>query len=271
MINILKKLLLLILLTCLIMLTETGCDEKIVGVDVNVNNTNYSATEPITYNIAVVNHSKLRLEGINGDITISGRPGLSSVIINSEKKVSSESVSDAESHLQDLSVTLLDLGDEIFVKTSQPDENYGRIYVVDYDITIPDNFKVLVNNINGSIQVDSLNNSVTIIGVNGSAILNDIFGTTVVTLVNGQIESKQSLPLHGTISFTTVNGSIELDIPQSTSANFNASVVNGNINLSNLILQNEYIRTGSISGTLGSGEGTISLITTNGTIYVTGY
>ena len=271
MIGILKKLLLLILLTCLIMLTETGCDQKIVGVDGNIDNTNYSATEPFTHNIAVVNHSKLSLEGINGDVTISGRSGLSSVTINSEKKVSSESVRDAESHLQDLSVTVLDLGDEIFVKTSQPEETYGRLYIVDYNITVPDNFKVLVNNINGSMQVDSLTNSVSINGVNGSAILKDIFGTTVVTLVNGQIKSKQSLPLNGTISFTTVNGSIELDIPKSTSANFNASVVNGNINLSNLILQNEYIRTGSISGTLGSGEGTISLITTNGTIYVTGY
>ena len=259
-----------LLLFCLIIVAGS-CTENVVEVNGNVSNTNYIASEPFSNNISVVNHIKLRLEGINGTIKILGSSDSGSVKINGTKKVSSESTRDAEDHLPDLNVTILDLGDEIFVKTTQPDESYGRLYVVDYSITVPDNFEIYVNNINGSIEVDSLENNITIIDVNGSVILDNINGSTNVALVNGQIKIEQSLPLNGTIKLTTVNGTIELDIPQSTSAHFYASVVNGNINLSNLILRNNINNTNSVSGTLGSGEGSISLQTTNGSIYVTGF
>jgi len=48
-------------------------------------------------------------------------------------------------------------------------------------------------------------------------------------------------------------------------------VTNGTIRLSNLVLSNSVSTPGSLTGILGSGQGTISLTTVNGGIYVTGF
>lgn len=67
------------------------------------------------------------------------------------------------------------------------------------------------------------------------------------------------------------NGSVQIDIPQNTSANFSASLVNGSISLRNLVLHDKVETYKSVLGTLGSGEGVITLSTTNGNIDVLGY
>ncbi|MGB2989370.1 MAG: hypothetical protein WBC98_05380, partial [Candidatus Zixiibacteriota bacterium] len=64
---------------------------------------------------------------------------------------------------------------------------------------------------------------------------------------------------------------IELDIPQNTSAEFSATVVTGTISISDLILQNQVSTPGSLSGTVGSGEGTISLNVVTGSVSVKGF
>ena len=68
-----------------------------------------------------------------------------------------------------------------------------------------------------------------------------------------------------------VNGSIQLSIPQNTSAEFSATVTIGDISVSNLVLQNQESTPNSLRGTLGAGQGTISLSTVNGNIRVTGF
>ena len=85
------------------------------------------------------------------------------------------------------------------------------------------------------------------------------------------IEAEVTLPEDGTINLNLVTGNIELDIPQSTSAEFSASVVTGTISLSDLVLQNQASTPGSLTGTLGSGEGTISLNVVTGSISVQGF
>ena len=101
--------------------------------------------------------------------------------------------------------------------------------------------------------------------------MNDIYGSVAVELVNGDIDSKVTLPLDGTIAMGVANGDIELDIPKNTSAQFASSVVNGEITVSNLNIQNKVETSKSVSGTCGDGRGTINLSTVNGDINVTGF
>ena len=112
---------------------------------------------------------------------------------------------------------------------------------------------------------------VNVHSVNGTITLNDIFGSVAVELVNGDIDSKVTLPLDGTIAMGVANGDIKLDIPKNTSAQFASSVVNGKINVSNLNLQNKVETSKSVSGTCGEGRGTINLSTVNGDINVNGF
>jgi DUF4097 and DUF4098 domain-containing protein YvlB len=178
---------------------------------------------------------------------------------------------DAEAHLPELEVSVTEVAGEVYVKTTQPTETHGRSYVVDYTITLPKELEVVVTNVNGAVDIDSVNNSVSLVNVNGQVALGQIFGSASVNLVNGQIAAEVSLPKGGTISMITVNGGIDLEIPQNTSAQFSATVVNGTISTSDLVFIGVVSTPTSLTGTLGLGEGTIALSTTNGNISVDGF
>ena len=112
---------------------------------------------------------------------------------------------------------------------------------------------------------------VNVHSVNGTITLNEIYGSVAVDLVNGDIDSKVTLPLDGAIDMGVANGNIKLDISKNTSAQFASSVVNGKINISNLNLQNKVETSKSVSGISGEGRGTINLSTVNGDINVKGF
>jgi hypothetical protein len=250
------------------------CDKGSSPVSSNgdVANTNFTATKDFSFDVDATNLSRLRLEAIDGDIIVTGTTGSNSVIITGERQVGSESVDDAEAHLDELEVSVSDLGEEIVVRTTQPTETHGRSYIVDYNIRLPRGMEVLCTGVSGTASIDSISNSVSADMVNGQLSLEDIFGSTSVDLTNGQINATITLPLDGTIDMTMVNGNIQLGIPLSTSAAFSASLVSGIISISpDLDLQDMNQTANSLTGTLGDGRGTITLSTTNGNIEVTGF
>lgn len=234
-----------------------------------VANTDFVAEKSFSFQAGVVDHSRLKLEAVNGNIVIAGISDSDSVIITGKKRVGSESIEDAEEHLLKLEVRVQDLGSEIFVKTIQPEKSYGREYVVNYTITLPKNLKILVSSVNGSVAIDSINSDVTVSNVNGLITLDEIFGNAFVVLTNGEIDSKITLP-YTTIEMSVVNGNIDLNILTNTSAEFSASVTIGNITISNLDLQKQVSSPTSLQGTLGDGQGMIYLTTVNGNISVSG-
>jgi len=259
----------LLLGTCVVWIhcDEEGPTEK----NDNVKNTDFVAEESVSFKIAVTDQLRFRLEGINGNVSIVGVSPADSVMITGEKRVGSDSMADAQEHLQELEVLVQDSAEEIFVETDQPQETHGRSYVVDYTVTLPRDLEVLVTNINGTAEIESIHNSVTVNSVNGLVTLDEILGSALIGLTNGQITSRVTLPLDGTIEMITANGVIELHIPQNTSAEFSAIVGNGLITLSNLDLKDQVSSANSLSGTLGEGQGTIALSTGNGNIFVTGF
>jgi DUF4097 and DUF4098 domain-containing protein YvlB len=154
-----------------------------------------------------------------------------------------------------------------------------------------------VEGINGSIKVESVSgiNQVSISGEkivssdtyqdasshlkNITIEINELTDELLVKTVHPQYANGRSylvnytitIPSNLNITINNVNGSIQLEIPQTTSANFSASLVNGSISLHNLILHNEVVTNKSLHGTLGDGQGEISLNTKNGKIDVLGY
>ena len=236
-----------------------------------VDNTDYVAEDDFHYASDVTSQVRLRIEGVSGSITITGRDNFDSVIVEGTRSVGSESYDDAEEYLQYLQVEFEVLSGEVRLQTIQPDNNYGRSYEVEYVITLPYRFEVIASSVNGSVSVDSIANDLTISNINGQAYLDNIIGSVAASLVNGSIEASITLPTDGIIALTNVNGSIDLSIPENTSADFEASVVNGNIYISNLNLQDEHITNHSVEGTLGGGDGDIALSTANGNITARGF
>ncbi len=264
-----KSIIMILLFACVFWI-NCGKDKSVDSGD-TVDNTNFIAERSFSYQVDVVDHSQLSLEAINGNIKITGMSGSDSVIITGIRRVGSESTQDAEEHLQLLEVSVEDLGNKILVKTLQPEKSYGRSYQVNYTITLPKDLKVLVSSVNGNVTLDSIDNDVIVSNVNGTITLNEIYGSAFVSLINGGIDGEITMPQDGVIQMSVVNGNIVLNIPVETSAEFAAGITNGNIVVSNLTLQNQVVTSSSLNGTLGDGKGTISVITVNGNISVSGF
>lgn len=246
-------------------------DDDTSGPGDGVDNNDFVAEASFRYAFEVVDHARLRLEGINGDVSIAGLVESDSIVVSGVRQVGSESMEDAQEHLHDLEVIVEDLGTEVYARTEQPLQTYGRSYTVNYVAFLPRELGVVADNVNGPLAITSIHNSVTADNVNGSILLDDISGIATAALVNGTIDADVAMSLGGTIALGVINGGIDLDIPRSTSAEFSAQVTVGTITVSNLDLYDVESTPTSLTGTLGTGEGTITLSTVNGNIHVTGY
>jgi len=248
-----------------------------------------TVSEEFSFEVEVRNQSRFRLEGVNGEIDITGVPGASKVEIWGERRVKSESAEDARDYLKNLEVRVTESSGEVFVKTIQPRETPGRTLEVIYHIRMPRAWEAVVSNLNGNVFVDSLAAKVTIglvngnvqlreisetisIGLtNGNVLLAKITANTFIALVNGNVDASLTLPQQGTCDMNAVNGTIALQIPQNTSAQFSAEVVNGSISTTGLILHAAATTPKSVSGRLSNGEGKITLKTVNGGIRAAGF
>ena len=235
----------------LILLTGCGNDTTTSATSVGGG----QATAPFSFDVTVAGQTRLRLEAINGTVDIAGSTSANTDSVTGIRRVRSDSAQDAGDQLPNLEVRVTEGVDVILVRTIQPEDD-DRDYVVDYVITMPRELAVIVNNVNGGIDVDSINSRVTVGNVNGGIGLSNIVGSTTVGLVNGQTDARRiTLPLDGTIDLETVNSAIGLRIPRNTSARLDARVQNGTVSVSNLPLQISVQTRTSVVGTLGSGAG----------------
>ncbi len=197
---------------------------------------------------------RFRLDAENGEITIMGHPGATSVTVSAEVRVGSNvSRLDAETGLDQLEVLVTDRPGEILVQTVQPGILDGRRYLVEYTVTVPGDMAVEVAQVNGHVTVDGLGNSL------------------LVTVENGSVLGTVILPPGGEITLWAGNGDLDLRIPTSTSAELSARVGLGTIAWDHLDLPNAIYTNRSLTGTLGDGAGLIDLETGNGTILVEGF
>lgn len=239
-----------------------GCDDDGTGPS------DERAEQDFSFDIDASAVSRLRVEGINGGIAITGSATATSVIVQGVREVRGPN---ARSHLAELQVATQQVGDEVVVRTTQPSPRGNRQYTVDYEIVIPRRLAVSVLNANGGIAVASVANDVSVANANGGIVLDDIVGDVLVQLGNGAVEADVTLPLDGTLEMGVGNGEIDLRIPRSTSALFSASVGTGMITLANLTLEDVVSTPATLSGRLGTGRGAIDLTLGNGTITVTGF
>ncbi len=236
-----------------------------------VDNTNFSASESFSYQIDVQGQRHLKIEAINSRIDITGVENQQFISVSGERFVKSESEADAESHLDELEISITENVDEVRIKTIQPKDTQGRTYQIRYQIKVPADMDVTVQSVNGDVTLDSLKSDLVVGVVNGNIVLDEISGDVTVGLTNGNIRCEMVLPTQGTCQLSVINGQIELAIPMSTSANFSANVTNGSVSINDLQLQNPQSTNRSLSGILGTGLGKIKLVTVNGSITVNGY
>lgn len=261
-----------------------ACDEGSVTLGDNP----HTASEAFSYSVEIGSQTRLEMDAISGSIEIEGMPDLDSVTLRGERIVrSTKSEADAAEYLEKLVVEVADKGSSIMVKTTEPTGSHsGRDFSVEYRVQVPADWHIVVDQINGSVNVSSISQSVSVDVVNGEVAiesssadievdvtngrlrLTGIYGNVDAATNNGSIESRVQLPPAGECKLETKNGRIDLAIPESTSAEFRAEVTNGGIDVSGLTIEDQDSSSRRIVGTLGEGDGIIELRTVNGQISV---
>jgi len=195
------------------------------------NNIDSYVEEPFSFTVDVQDQSRFRLEGITGTVELTGRSDVNAITISGERRVESSS----------------------------------------YVISLPRDLEVKVGNLVGTVEVDSVDNKVTVNSVGGDIFLDEINGSVLTVLITGNIFCKATLPPDGVIDLSTVTGNIVLHIPEETSAQLSANVSTGTMHMSGLTLQNQNVTNTSVSGTLGEGNGTITVRAVTGNVTISGF
>ncbi|UCH13776.1 MAG: hypothetical protein JSV22_11790 [Bacteroidales bacterium] len=200
--------------------------------------------------ISISGQKMLVIQSRNGDITITGTDAKDDMSFDITKIVKSRvSVSHAESHMSDISVSIEENTDEIEVIADHPTDN-DLDYIVNFSITLPLIFDYEITLGNGNIDMEAKSRFVTIYLGNGNTAADLILLDTCE------------------VDFYTGNGNIDFTIPSETNAHLDASVGNGTVTNSGLSIQNQVSSDKRITGDIGNGAGMIVLVTGNGNIRI---
>ena len=137
---------------------------------------------------------------------------------------------------------------------------------VDYIIYVPSGIEINVDGTNGKVNLKEFNNDVKVELTNGNLNVENIYGKLKMELTNGNISAK--LDSTKSLDFETTNGNIKLEVGEKFSGNFTAKTVNGKISRKNVTFESTDEEKKEFKGTLGKGDATVKLETTNGKITI---
>lgn len=235
----------------------------------------YSKVEKGEYKISAAGKKRFSLNNVNGKIKVVKTTDQTSIIVKYEKTAHVKK-RDLGGPMTEITLNIDSSGTDVKIDTDFENERSilqlggHETNTVDYEIYIPENILVNLDNTNGSIDLNELTNDVKAETINGTIRLNNLTGKLDIETTNGLI--KGNIDSTKGITATTVNGSIRLNFGPQVSANIKADVVNGSVKIENLNFKNQSDKKDRkyFQGTLGNGGAEIKLETTNGSIRLTG-
>ena len=137
---------------------------------------------------------------------------------------------------------------------------------VTYDVTVPRNMNVDVENTNGGIYLSDVTGKHDLDTTNGKISVTRCAGSLDASTTNGGIDAELTRVSKGQpMRFETTNGRIEVALPADFAADIDASTTNGSIK-TDLPIATRSIDDNSLRGTINGGGTSIRLRTTNGGI-----
>lgn len=229
--------------------------------------------ETIDRTIDVRPGALLKLDNQNGSITLHAwdQPR---VRIHAVKRADSRDESAARKALREMRIEITPTAGGVRVHTITPSRNDGffdwlaGLHVdagVTYDITVPRQFNLDIDDTNGRIEATGVHGVLKIATTNGRLTTVNCGGSLDASSTNGRITADM-VAVNGPISLETTNGRISLTVPRNVAGRLEAETSNGSINSAIPVLTRSSARH-SIHGTLnGGGPVAIRLRTTNGSI-----
>lgn len=270
-----KRLILFFLVTILV----AGCVKTAKSYDYKL-----EVTETRTWSAAGI--SRIAATTMNGAISISATQD---TIITAEITrvcYGLDSI-DAENHIDNVVVTDNISGGQLTLEAEMPSE-HKRSYSASFDISTPESCYLVLTTINGAVSVTSMIAGADVTTTNGALSLSNTSGmmelettngaVTVqnhsgsvdIDAENGQIDCDLILLDTGeSVELEVANGNVMLSLPSDVSATFDAKTVNGEVTVTGFSSVSYTINeTKHKAGTIGSGDATITIITTNGDITI---
>jgi len=247
-------------------------------------------TEPVTERIQI---DAANLEGLetrthNGSITFDGQPvGTAEAYVTVTKKAGGRTQADAEAALEAIDVYVKPAGNDTqrigWKWKGIRRSNWGAR--VSFDIKAPGNIRfdgqthngpIEISGVTGDVRVATHNGAVKVESSNGELHAETHNGSVTatyagedITLVthNGRVTA--DLSRCGAMSgrITTHNGSIEVVVGEAASANLTCRTHNGAIKC-NVPLNESLFSGRKLTGTIGTGEGNLDVITHNGSVNI---
>ena len=125
--------------------------------------------------------------------------------------------------------------------------------------------------VNGSLVIENVQGDINVELVNGSIVATGLAGNAEVSSVNGSIkvEYKTIEPRLKRINLETVNGSVKLYLPDHVNASVDVETVHGAINNDFGLTAKKGMFVGhNLHGDIGSGDISISIDSVNGSVNI---
>jgi len=229
------------------------------------------------HQISASGKKKIKLENIVGNIVISRSSDSGSIFVKASKeiKVKKKYIDRPFDEIElkiDTSGNIISITSEY---NNNRDDGFFKFNIsrdrrVDYEITVPSNLEVEIENVNGDFTAKNLDNDLKIDLVNGEVDLMNYTGRLDCEITNGsfsgEIDSTRG------IDISTINGSVTLNLNNFMNANIKAETVNGRIVEENLQFRVIDKEKKMFRGTLGNSDSNtdIKIETVNGKIKLIG-
>ncbi|HPR63742.1 MAG TPA: DUF4097 family beta strand repeat-containing protein [Thermoanaerobaculia bacterium] len=207
----------------------------------------------------------IQVDNVNGDIVI-GVWDRDLIRVNAV-------ISGTESDRKAIEIKVETKGDTLRIETDHskryllgfiPWRTGGK---VDYDIKAPARINAVIDSVNGNIEVTGLQGELSMDTVNGGVTGRDLGGPVTADSVNGSMDLFLTSP-RPECKIETVNGSVMLRIPEDASCEYSLETINGRIDFAKKDIKVKGSGPKELTGTLGSGDGSISVEVINGSVTV---
>lgn len=226
-------------------------------------------TEKIEYKINGKNKTAIYIDNTTGKINVNRSADTLGIITIEAVKTADVKADELDKPIEDVVIKLDTSGSEVRLETEIKSSH--RVFrknqggKVDYDIRVPANLKVNVQNVNGAITITRIDNEINAETVNGSINVSGCPGVVNVNGVNGKVTCNIDSLTSG-ITVDVINGTVNIGGLKYVNANVDATTVNGRVKFKNLSFSDINSEKRSLTGTLGKGGSTIRVSAVNGSI-----
>jgi len=223
----------------------------------------------------------------NGDITVSGW-GDPRCHVRARISARGWSAEEAQAVADAVNITITEMGPTTAVQVEKPQCDLAKHIGVSFDISVPRQSSIDVHTSNGNVAGRDLagmlkgrtsNGSITSEGVtgpldmhtsNGNVRCLDVMADVKAQTSNGEVHIRYASAATTTpnVEARTSNGGVTFIAPPNLSAQVTAETSNGSVTTDLPILVQGKISKNHLHGTIGDGQGHVSLRTSNGSIRI---